>query len=66
MGDLLENLNYPNIYIGLIQNGKITGYPDAVLRKFIAEIEMVDAAPWLKNVVNEGTARFYIVHKPDS
>ena len=65
MGDLLEKLNYPNIYIGLFQNGKITGYPDAVLRKFIAEIETVDAAPWLKNVVKEGTARFYIVHKPD-
>jgi hypothetical protein len=65
IGDLLEKLNYPNIYIGLMQNGKISGYPDAVRRKFIAEIERVDAAPWLINVVKDGTARFYMVHKPD-
>jgi hypothetical protein len=65
ISDLLEKLNYPNIYIGLMQNGKISGYPDAVRRKFIAEIERVDAAPWLINVVKDGTARFYMVHKPD-
>jgi len=66
MGDLLEKLNYPNIYIGLMQNGKISGYPDAVRRKFIAEIEQVDAAPWLKKVIKDGTARFYVVQKPAS
>ena len=64
MSDLLEKLNYPNIYIGLMPKGKISGYPDAVRRKFIAEIEQVDTAIWLKKVVKVGSARFYVVRKP--
>lgn len=66
MGDLLKRLNYPNIYIGLMLNGKIVGNVDVVRRKFTAEIERVDVAPWLKKVVKYGTARFYMVHKPDT
>jgi hypothetical protein len=66
MSDLLEKLNYPNIYIGLMQNGKISGYPDSVRRKFIAEIERVNVAPWLNKVIKNGKARFYMVNKPDT
>jgi hypothetical protein len=64
MSDLLEKLNYPNIYIGLMLKGKISVYPDAVRQKFITEIELVDTALWLKKVVKAGSARFYVVRKP--
>ena len=64
MSDLLKKLNYPNIYIGLMLNGKISGYPDAERRKFIAELEQVDIAPWLEKVIKVGSARFYVVRKP--
>ena len=64
MSDLLGKLNYPNIYIGLMLNGKISGYPDAERQKFIDELEQVDIAPWLEKLIKVGSARFYVVRKP--
>jgi hypothetical protein len=64
MSDLLKKLNYPNIYIGLMLNGKVSGYPDLERQKFIAELEQVEMAPWLKKVIRVGSARFYLVRNP--
>ena len=64
MSDLLKRLNYPNIYIGLMLKGEISGYPDEERRRFIAEMEQVEIAPWLKKIIKVGSARFYVVQKP--
>jgi hypothetical protein len=66
LSDLLEKLNYPNIYIGLMPSDKISFFSDSLRRPFLDEIERVVEAPWLKKVIKDGTARFYMVHKPVS
>lgn len=66
MSDLLDRLNYPNIYIGLTSNGKISGYPDSIRKYLIEELENADKKPWLKKMISYGTARFYIVNTLDN
>lgn len=64
--ELLQKLGYPNLYIGLMVNGKVPDFSDPARAGIITEIENYKVAPWLDRVIEYGNAKFFIVRKPGS
>jgi hypothetical protein len=62
--ELLHYLDYPNVYIGLMRNGKVPDFGLPVKASIIEEIENYASASWLKKVVAYDSARFFITQKP--
>ncbi len=63
--EILEILEYPNIYIGLMSHEKVPDFGLGIQRKFIPEIENFKTAAWLEKFVQVGDATFLIVRDPD-
>ncbi len=63
--ELLQYLDYPNVYIGLMENGKISNFGFPVKPSIIAEIESYKSASWLKKAIEYNNAKFFITQKPD-
>jgi hypothetical protein len=63
--ELLEYLEYPNVYIGLMSDGRVPDFGLPVKASIIAEMENYTSAPWLKRAINYGSAIFFITQKPD-
>ena len=62
--ELLHYLDYPNVYIGLMRNGKVPDFGLPVKASIIEEIENYASASWLKKVIAYDSARFFITQKP--
>jgi len=62
-GELLKALDYPNLYISMIGNGKLSAFTEDERRKFFKDIEAPKNALWLKQIITSGDARFYITKK---
>lgn len=64
--NLLFNLGYPNLYIGLMPKGEFPNFGIQNKAGIVAEIESYKTAPWLDRVVEYGDAKFFIVRRPNS
>jgi hypothetical protein len=62
--ELLERLGYPNVYIALMRNGKVSPFIENEMMRFFPEIEESENAPWVKKVIRYGEAQFFIVQNP--
>jgi hypothetical protein len=63
--ELIQYLEYPNVYIGLMRNGKVADFGFPVKASIFAEIENYKTASWLKKAIEYDTARFFITQKPN-
>lgn len=59
---LMSELGWPNVYFGAGAN--YGGVVDSRWRKFEADLENMDAFPWVDRVVREDQARLVIVKRP--
>ena len=64
--ELLKHLDYPNVYIGNMVNGKIPNFGFLIKSSITLEIESYKSAPWLKKAIEYNSARFFITQKPDN
>ncbi len=62
--ELLHHLNYPNVYIGLMKNGKVPDFGFPVKASLISEIENYSSASWFKRAFKYKNAMFFITQKP--
>ena len=62
--ELLHHLNYPNVYIGLMKNGKVPDFGFPVKASLISEIENYSSASWFKQAFKYKNAMFFITQKP--
>ena len=62
--ELLHHLNYPNVYIGLMKNGKVPDFGFPVKASLISEIENYSSASWFKRAFKYKNAMFFIPQKP--
>ena len=63
--ELLHHFDYPNIYIGLMKNGKVPDFGLPVKASIIEEIENYKSSTWLKRVIQYNSAKFFITQKLD-
>jgi len=63
--ELIQYFEYPNVYIGLMRNGKVPDFGFPVKASIFAEIENYKTASWLKKAIEYDTARFFIMQKTD-